>query len=306
MRQSIGVAAGLAVAGLIAAPLPSWAQAAETALPALPAAPPPGPPPAPPPPPAPTPPVAPPPVVALTPPPAGRDDARESEEEHAFDHDRFVKHLGITYFDITSLPIANTLPVTGGAPTLNPGGITGSTVAAPVVGVRYWVKRAIGIDIGLGLGFAGGSQEAVTGGVATTVPKVGTTGFAFHAGLPLVVYEGRHYAFLVIPELTVGTTSGKFNPGGTPGGAAPAPEQDLSGFLFDGGAKIGAEIYFGFIGLPELALQGTVGLTYRRSVFKLVSGGSSASDGTSTFGTDVGSDPWAIFTNNVSATYYFR
>jgi hypothetical protein len=48
-----------------------------------------------------------------------------------------------------------------------------------------------------------------------------------------------------------------------------------------------------------------VGLTYRRSVFKLSSGGSSASDGTSTFGTDVQSNPWAIFTNNVSATYYF-
>jgi len=217
-----------------------------------------------------------------------------------------VRHLGITYFDITSLPIANPLNVNGGtgAPTLTPGGITSSKVAAPVVGVRYWFQRTLGLDVGLGLGFAGGSQEAVTGGTATTVGKVGTSGFALHGGLPIVFYEGRHYAFLVIPEFTVGATGGKLTPAAPPGGLA-APEQDLSGFLLDIGAKVGAEIYFGFIGLPELALQATVGLSGRRSVFKLASGGNSASDGTSTFGTDLGSDPWAIFTNNVSGTYYF-
>jgi hypothetical protein len=305
MKKSTRIVVGLAIAGMSIAPVPAWAQAA-----------PPLPPPSPPAPTAvlPTPPEPPPPPVTFAPAPPPttlreplreptREPTGEKDESAAIpDHDRFVKHLGFTYFDITSLPIANPLAAGAtGAQGLSPGSITSSTVAAPVVGVRYWLQRTIGIDVGLGLGFAGGSQEAVSGGTDTKVTKVGTGGFALHAGLPLVIYDGRHYAFLVIPEFTVGGASGKLTPTASSGGA----EQDLSGFLFDGGAKVGAEIYFGFIGLPELALQATVGLSYRRSVFKLASAGNSASDGTNTFGTDVEADPWAIFTNNVSATYYF-
>jgi hypothetical protein len=302
MKKSIRVATALAIAGTSVLLRPAWAEgplpplaAPPASTPASPAAGPPGPPP---------------PVFAAPPasPPAppARDAHEGDEEASTSDHDRFVKHLGVTYFDVTSIPIANPLGTGGGGtPTLAPGSLTSSTVAAPVVGVRYWIQRSLGVDIGLGLGFAGGSQEAVSGGTDVTVGKVGTTGFAFHAGLPIVLYDGRHYAFLVIPHFTVGVASGKLTPAGSNFGGIAAAEQDLSGFLFDGGGKIGAEIYFGFIGLPELALQATVGLSYRRSVFKLASAGSSASDGTSTFGTNVEANPWAIFTNNISATYYF-
>jgi hypothetical protein len=301
MKKSTRVAMSLATAGMGVLLRPAWAQGPLPPLSAPPAS---------------TPPAAatqapPPPVFAATPPPPPPSatparDAHESDDEASTsDHDRFVKHLGVTYFDITSIPIANPLGTGGGGTTLAPGSITSSTVAAPVVGVRYWIQRSLGVDLGLGLGFAGGSQEAVSGGTDVTVGKVGTTGFAFHAGLPIVLYGGRHYAFLVIPHFTVGVASGKLTPAGSNLGGTAAAEQDLSGFLFDGGGKIGAEIYFGFIGLPELALQATVGLSYRRSVFKLASAGSSASDGTSTFGTNVEANPWAIFTNNISATYYF-
>jgi hypothetical protein len=37
----------------------------------------------------------------------------------------------------------------------------------------------------------------------------------------------------------------------------------------------------------------------------LKSGGDSASDGTNTFGTNVSADPWALFKDAISATYYF-
>jgi hypothetical protein len=69
------------------------------------------------------------------------------------DHDRFVKHLGFTYFDITSLPIAN--PIGAGvngvnAPTLTPGGITSSTVAANPTGLGLAVaSNTIGSGLGL-------------------------------------------------------------------------------------------------------------------------------------------------------------
>jgi hypothetical protein len=219
------------------------------------------------------------------------------------DHERVVGRFGVTYFDIANLPIANQF-TGGGAPA--PGQLTSSTVQAPVIGARYWINRRFGIDAGIGLGFAGGSTETVTTGAAgtdTTVNKTGTNGFAFHAAVPISLAEGRHYAFLVIPGTTIGFTTATFKPVAA-GGVTP-PDQDLSGFLFDIGARVGAEIYFGFIGIPQLALQATVGLSFRRSTFKWSSNGNSASDGTNTFGTNVQADPWSIFKDAVSATYYF-
>ncbi len=262
--------------------------------------------------PAPPPPFPPPTVVhTVTPeaPPAAAEPvdaaATKRSEDATPDHDRMVGHVGVTYFNITALPIANPIPVAGAsAPQPAPGGVTGSTVSAPVVGVRYWLKPGIGIDAGLGLGIGGGSQEAVSSSTDTKVDKTGTVGFALHGGLPIALYRGHHYTFLVVPQFTVGGTGGTYKPGAPPAGTA-APEQNLSGFLFDIGALVGAEIHFGFIGVPELALQATMGLSYRRTSFKWKSDANSASDGTDAFGTNLGADPWAIFTNNISATYYF-
>jgi hypothetical protein len=220
-------------------------------------------------------------------------------EDAVTDHQRFIRRLGVTYFDITDLPIANQTGA-GGVPAP----LTSSTVSAPVIGVRYWLNDLIGIDGGIGLGLAGGSDQTVANGTSTTVSKTGTTGFAIHGGVPIALSEGKHYAFLVIPEMTLGFTSATYKPDAAPG-VTGQPNQDLSGFLFDIGARAGAEIYFGFIGLPQLALQASVGLSYRRSVYKWSSNGTSSSDGTNTFGTQVNADPWAIFKDAVSATYYF-
>jgi hypothetical protein len=246
----------------------------------------------------------PPPPPRPAPPPAAAapEPAPAPVEEGINDPHRFIGHFGVTYFDITDLPIAN--QVTGGA-TPGPGGITSSTVSAPVVGVRYWLNERFGIDAGIGLGLAGGSDQAVAGGTSTTVSKTSSTGFAFHGGVPIALAEGKHYAFLAIPEFTVGFTTATYTPASMAAGGTGGPNQDLSGFLIDLGARVGAEIYFGFIGIPQLALQASVGLSYRRSVYKWSSAGNSASDGTNTFGTQVNADPWAIFKDAISATYYF-
>lgn len=247
-------------------------------------------------------PPPPPPRPAPPPPAAAPEAAPAPAEEGTTDPSMFVRHLGVTYFDITDLPIAN--QVAGGAAP-GPGGITSSTVSAPVVGVRYWLNNRFGIDGGIGLGLAGGSDQAVAGGTTTTVSKTSSTGFAFHGGVPIALAEGKHYAFLVIPEFTVGFTTATYTPAAVAAGGTGGPNQDLSGFLLDIGGRVGAEIYFGFIGLPQLALQATLGLSYRRSVYKWSSAGNSASDGTNTFGTQVNADPWAIFKDAISATYYF-
>ena len=53
------------------------------------------------------------------------------------------------------------------------------------------------------------------------------------------------------------------------------------------------------------ALEGSVGVYLRREAIKWKRDTVSASDGTTTFGTNVQSDPWALFVNNISAFYYF-
>jgi len=122
--------------------------------------------------------------------------------------------------------------------------------------------------------------------------------------VPLGLAHAKHFTFEVVPEFTIGTTSGTIK-GVTPPGQMTVPDTSLSGFKFDIGARVGAEIHFGFIGVPQLALEGSIGFYFRRETFKIKQDPNSASDGTSTFTTSVGSDPWALFVNNISALYYF-
>jgi hypothetical protein len=224
--------------------------------------------------------------------------APQKFDDNTPDHERFIGHFAVGYFGVSQLPIAT--------PILNGGAISGVTpdnVSAPIVGVRYWLTRTIGIDGGLGLGITGGSTEVVNGGTTTTTDKQSKFGAVLHGGVPLAFAHGKHYSFLVIPEMNIGFTSGTIK-------QLNGPDVDLSGFRFDLGGRVGAEIHFGFIGLPELSLEGSVGLAFHREAFKakttLGNGTTvSGSDGTTTFGTNVQSDPWALFVNNISAFYYF-
>ena len=59
--------------------------------------------------------------------------------------------------------------------------------------------------------------------------------------------------------------------------------------------------------MPQLALQATIGLAFRYESIKasLSDNTVSASQSGIGFGTTVQDAPWAIFTNNISALYYF-
>jgi hypothetical protein len=220
--------------------------------------------------------------------------------EAEVDHDRYVGKFAVGYFGVSQLPIANSQPA-GGALNVPSRG----NVNAPVIGVRYWLTRMIGLDAGVGFGLTGGSNEVVNGGTSVSNDHQSGFGAAFHAGVPLALSHGKHFSFLVIPEGTIGFTNGTFKQPAPPGGVAP-PQQDLSGFRLDLGGRIGGEFHFGFMGLPQLSLEATVGLFFQRESFKIKQDTNSASDGTTTLGTSVQSDPWAIFVNNISAFYYFE
>ena len=220
--------------------------------------------------------------------------AKKVEEDEVSDHEKVVGHIGVGYLGLTTLPLA-------------PGNGIPATVSAPIIGVRYWLAEKIGLDLGVGFGLTSGSTEVVGGGQTRTTDAPSVLGAAVHAGVPLVFAHQKHYKFLLVPELNVGFAHATFTPN-VPPGAPAQPDESHSGFHLDVGARIGAEIHFGFIGIPSLALQATVGAFVRRDAVKTSSepnGGTvSSSTGVTSFGTSVQSDPWALFANNISAIYY--
>jgi hypothetical protein len=208
------------------------------------------------------------------------------------DHERMVGRLAVGYLGRATVGAGSVLP---GAGLPNPEGyaVVGS---APIIGVRYWVNSLIGIDAGIGLALIGGSIE-------TTAPDADEdldsfTGFAFHAGVPLALASADHFTFEIIPEANVGI------------GSADTDDGDVShsGFHFDIGARAGAEIHFGFIKVPQLSLQGSIGVLFAMDSGSTdVDGGApeSISRSRTALQTTVGSNPWNIFTSNVAALYYF-
>lgn len=247
------------------------------------------------------------PAAAPAPAPAPAAAAPEPKEDTATDentdHDRFVGHLAVGYFGISQLPYASGGVVGGGA-------LATSTVSAPVIGVRYWFSRQFGLDVGAGLSLSSFSYSQTP--APNPAPQSPPTifGFALHGGVPIALATAKHFTFEIIPEVTFGyATSSVEQPN-------PAPNISVNGLRLDIGGRVGAEINFGFIGLPQLALQGTVGLFMRyqnvgasENSYTTAGGqnvpAASASSGAFTLGTSVGSDPWAIFTDNISALYYF-
>jgi hypothetical protein len=214
------------------------------------------------------------------------------------DHDAVVGRLGIGYMGRRSIGMGTT--PTGVAPA--------EYVQAPVVGVRFWLNRQMGLDVGLGFSLTTGSFSSETDGVTTIeVDQESPLAFILHGGLPLALASADHYSFQITPELNIGYAMQGFED--------VAEETSDSGLHLDLGARAGAEIHFGFIGVPQLSLQGSVGLRidYHSVSSEVTTIDTAAGTRSVTsyswsgfgIGTTVYDNPWNIFTSNVAALYYF-
>lgn len=217
------------------------------------------------------------------------------------DHDAVVGTLGVGFLGRRSMRLGNDIA----PPT--PVWPTGSVeIDAPVIGIRYWVHQMVGIDAGVGFVWTSGeSTLAEAGQPSVTNDEAGITAFILHAGVPLSLASAQHFSFQIVPELNVGFASQTIKP--APGAAEPFDTEN-KGFHFDIGARAGAEIHFGFMGIPQLSLQGSVGLLIETdsfsSTFKSAPEQKYEANHTS-IGTTVGDSPWNIFLANVAALYYF-
>ena len=206
------------------------------------------------------------------------------------DHDAMVGHLSVGYLGFTNVPygfladLGNTYP-------------NAQIARAPVVGIRYWFNSGLGLDVGLGFTTTFGSNSTPNANGSTTSTDANApTAFVVHGGLPIAFASAKHYVFELIPEMNIGYAQQAINNG------------DQTGLHFDVGARVGTEIHFGFIGIPQLALQASVGLKIDVNQTKdetTVAGVTQKLTSSRTVvGTTVYDNPWNIFLGNVSALYY--
>ncbi len=218
--------------------------------------------------------------------------AQERAAQTATDHAGVVGHWAITWFAPVSFAIV--------PPTMDGNKVT---AAAPAevrpVGVRYWLNSGMGVDVGVGFLFQGGSQETKQQGAPTqNTDAPSSRAFVLHAGVPFALSTGHHYSLLVIPEANLGL-------GSTTIKVANSSDATMSSFRLDLGARAGAEIHFGFMNVPQLSLQATVGAAFAINTTSTSFGGIDTSTSRTSLATSVQNDPWALFTGNVAALYYF-
>jgi hypothetical protein len=180
-----------------------------------------------------------------------------------------------------------TNPMGGGVTALN----------APVIGVRYWMDASTGLDLGLGLALGTASNTVEMGNNKTDTDQPQPIVVIVHGGIPLALASSRHFTFEVTPELNLGYATNTPDVG--------MAEVKQRGFHVDIGARAGAEIQFGFLDMPELALQAGVGVALAIDNMSAEADNASYSESRTSFVTSSGENPWQIFSANLAAIYYF-
>lgn len=213
------------------------------------------------------------------------------------DHSQMVGRIGLGWFGMSAVPIATGAPGgTGDYPQVTGAGI--GSVSTPVLGMRMWLNERMGLDVGGGFSISAGAARTVTAGAE----KAAIYGFLAHGGLPLSIATGKHISLQLIPEMNVGFAVSSVEPVAQPN---PPPNATLTGVRLDLGARVGGEVHFGFMDIPELSLEGSVGafLTYQATNVSV--GEAFSVQRNVVFATASFQNPWDIFTSYVRARYYF-
>lgn len=204
-----------------------------------------------------------------------RVEAAPDQPPAATDHAAVTRRLGLGYVGVSGVPIS-------------PGDLEFDHVSAPALGLRWWWSERVGFDLAVGVWYTerAGQSGSVSG---SGIQDPYALAFTTRVGVPYAVYIGRHYTFLLQADVMFGFAQER------------AYGERRHGFIFEGLIQGGAEIQLGFIGLPELALQGTVGVFVRHEWLSADNPHVSVT----TMGTNVTNDPWDFFRTAVAARYYF-
>lgn len=226
----------------------------------------------------------------------------------ATDHSVVVNRLGLRYFGATTLPSLSAMGTMGGSGTLH------------TVGARYWLSGGLAIEGGLALGFnSGGTTTTVTAGAGTNTVSSDIPNFfgiGVQIGLPIMLAEAKHLVIHADPFLAFhyGTSA-----------ISTTPERDVQNDVSLNALRLGvgvnatAELQFGFLGIPQLGLQASIGfsinyLTSSQNTVRTTTRmgeqprtETTTSNNAFNFGTTVGPNYSLseIITGSISAVYYF-
>ena len=222
------------------------------------------------------------------------------------DRSRWIGRVGIGFYGLHAIPLPQASahlvdPTDPNSPfQLNVDDIS-RTIAAPAIGIRYWFSSDVGLDVAIGFRTHGGTDRSVDPNGTRQSDLESQTAFLVHGGLPIVL--GKHVSVQLTPELNLGFSNGKWRPAPT-GGHLP-PTVDESGFLLQAGARIGAEVFFGFIGMPEISLDASLGGHLQTRNASVSAGNAEMTRSETGFSTNAFNSPWDFFTSSLAARYYF-
>ncbi|HXK19136.1 MAG TPA: hypothetical protein VNG33_15090 [Polyangiaceae bacterium] len=240
------------------------------------------------------------PAPTLTPAPAPAAAAPPPEDAEAkpagpTDHEQVVNRWGVGLLSAVEL-----------RPLLPGPAYPEQSLVVAMLGARTWLSKRVGFELGLGLNTVSG-KRADDLQSRKDVPEPTTWGFAAHLGMPLSLYDDQHYQFMLLPEVNLGMAVGRTKDDPNALGDQAVRQRAR---LLGGGLRAGAEVQFGMIGLPMLALTGTVGLrlNYQQSSVEAAENGGVVTRTRSVFAASTSSfnDPWDLFVSSIAALYYFR
>jgi hypothetical protein len=186
------------------------------------------------------------------------------------------------------------------------GGAAPLPLTVYTLGVRHWTTRALGpfrnwgVDAGIGFTRVSSSVTQPQTGTLVTSDGPRTSGFGLHAGLPLAIRHHRHATFELVPEVDLIYAKEKI-----PAQAVGGDATEYDGWSLRLGARAGLEIFFGFIGLPELAIEAGLGAAVSYDTVTSKVGPLERTTRRWGFATVRGTEPWSIFTGSVAAMYHF-
>lgn len=202
--------------------------------------------------------------------------------------------VGVGYLGLASmLPMFASLGGLGGLGGL---GSLGLRVNVPMLGVRWWMRGSrLGLDFGVGAMLT--TNDSNSPAVAFFPPSFYLVA---HVGLPIAVASTQHVIVLLAPEFRAGFTTL------TGGGSGFTSE----GSLLELALRGGIELFFSFIGVPELSLEAAVRLGVARdaqsvSTFSPLGPGFGSSTESFRFSTSLSGDAASIIGSTLSLKYYF-
>lgn len=245
-------------------------------------------------------------IAAPAPPVANTAVAEANASKLPTDHEIVVGAMGIGYVGTYRVPLPQAMPTGRGdqAGMIPNDKMNIRQILVPTLGLRKWFSRRYGFEAGLGLAISGGSRDAEYGTTSATVDKAAVFAISGQIGVPILIADTHHMAFVLIPEARFGLATSNANAEFEENHPPPAK---LRGGAIDAGLRAGAELHFGFIGLPRLSMQAGVAVYLRAQWASASVSNQSLSDTTVDLNMGSAGNPWDIFSGvaNVSARYYF-